>query len=86
MDEKGLPRSAILKELEIRLQRDLTYASGKIFGSMCTKPHSFAKQVYMRYFEKNLGDPGLFPATSELERRLYKCWDRYCQILKLTGI
>gem|GEM_PF-5740421 len=31
MDEKGLPRSAVLKELEIRLQRDLAYASGKIF-------------------------------------------------------
>jgi tyrosine decarboxylase/aspartate 1-decarboxylase len=68
LDEKGLPRSAVLKELEIRLQRDLAYASGKILGSMCTKPHSFAKHVYMRYFEKNLGDPGLFPATSELER------------------
>ncbi len=68
MDEKGLPKNAVLRELEKRLNRDLTYASGKILGSMCTEPHKLAKQVYMRYLEKNLGDPGLFPATSELER------------------
>jgi tyrosine decarboxylase/aspartate 1-decarboxylase len=68
MDEKGLPREIVLKELETRLQGDLAYASGKILSSMCTEPHVFARQVYAKYFEKNLGDPGLFPATSELER------------------
>ncbi|MGQ9459705.1 MAG: tyrosine decarboxylase MfnA [Candidatus Bathyarchaeaceae archaeon] len=68
MPEEGLPKSLILKELETKLQRDLTYSSGKILGSMCTKPHSFAKQVYLHYLEKNLGDPGLFPASTELEQ------------------
>jgi len=68
MPEKGLPKSVILKELGKKLQRDLTYSSGKILGSMCTEPHSLAKQVYLQYLEKNLGDPGLFPASAELEQ------------------
>ena len=66
MPEKGLPQSVILKELETKLQRDLTYSSGKIMGSMCTKPHSLIKQVYLQYLEKNLGDPGLYPASAGL--------------------
>ena len=72
MPEKGLPQSVILKELGMKLQRDLTYSSGKILGSMCTKPHSLAKQVYLQYLEKNLGDPGLFPASAELEREVIR--------------
>jgi tyrosine decarboxylase/aspartate 1-decarboxylase len=68
MPEKGLPQATILKEIETKLQRDLAYSSGKIMGSMCTEPHSLAKQVYLHCLEKNLGDPGLFPASAELER------------------
>lgn len=57
----------VIQELKTRLQEDFTYTSGKIIASMCTKPHSFAKHVYAQYLEKNLGDPGLFPATARLE-------------------
>jgi tyrosine decarboxylase/aspartate 1-decarboxylase len=66
--EKGLPQNMIINELETKLQRDLTYSSGKILCSMCTSPHSFAKQIYRKYLEKNLGDPSLFPASAELEQ------------------
>lgn len=66
--EKGLPKNTIIQELEAKLQRDLTYSSGKILCSMCTSPHSFAKQIYRKYLEKNLGDPSLFPASVELEQ------------------
>ncbi len=68
LQAKGLPQKTVLKELELRLKKDFTFQSGKIVGSMCTSPHPLARRVYIRYFEKNLGDPGLFPATSELER------------------
>ncbi len=68
MPEKGLPQNIIRKMLEAKLQRDLTYSSGKILSSMCTSPHSFAKQIYRKYLEKNLGDPSLFPASAELEQ------------------
>ena len=66
--EKGLPQNMIIQELEAKLKRDLTYSSGKILCSMCTNPHSFAKQIYRKYLEKNLGDPSLFPASAELEQ------------------
>jgi len=66
--EQGLPQNEIINELETKLQRDLTYSSGKILCSMCTSPHSFAKQIYQKYLEKNLGDPSLFPASAELEQ------------------
>ena len=68
MQEKGLPQESVLKELQPKLQEDLTYDSGKILGSMCNDPHTFAKRVYVRCLEKNLGDPGLFPATAKLEQ------------------
>jgi len=68
MPEKGLPKNTIIKELETKLQRDFSYDSGKILCSMCTNPHSFAKQIYRKYLEKNLGDPSLFPASAELEQ------------------
>jgi tyrosine decarboxylase/aspartate 1-decarboxylase len=68
LPEKGLPQNTILNELQVKLKRDLTYSSGKILCSMCTNPHSFAKQIYRKYLEKNLGDPSLFPASAELEQ------------------
>ena len=68
LNEKGLPKSLVLQQLKSRLKEDFTYDSGKILGSMCTEPHAFAKQVYMEFLEKNLGDPGLFPASAELEK------------------
>jgi len=67
LQEKGLPQKVVLKELQSRLREDFTYDSGKILGSMCNEPHTFAKRVYVKCIEKNLGDPGLFPATAKLE-------------------
>ena len=43
---------------------------GYILGSMCTTPLDFGKEVYMKYLDKNLGDPGLFKATADLENEL----------------
>lgn len=31
-------------------------------------PHSFAKRVFIKAIEKNLGDTGLFPGTMKLEQ------------------
>lgn len=67
MEAKGKTREAILKELKSRLERDFTYDSGRIIGSMCTSPHPVARRVYARYLEKNLGDSGLLPAVIEVE-------------------
>lgn len=68
MQTKGLPKKIVLKELESKLQKDFAYDTGRIIGSMCTIPHPFARKVYERFLEKNLGDSGLFPAAAELEK------------------
>jgi len=60
----------ILKELDKYKERDFTFASGHILGSMCTQPHPIAKEAYFRFLETNLGDPELFPGTREIESEL----------------
>jgi tyrosine decarboxylase/aspartate 1-decarboxylase len=67
MQEKGLSQQEIKKKLEKLLQQDLSFTHGTILGSMCTLPHNFAKEIFTSYIDKNVGDPGLFPATAELE-------------------
>jgi tyrosine decarboxylase/aspartate 1-decarboxylase len=67
-----LTKKEVLEELSKRLAKDFTYNSGKIMGSMCTKPHPLAVKVYTKYIEKNLGDPGLFPATVEIEKEVIR--------------
>lgn len=68
MPEQGLSQNSVREQLEAKLQRDFTYSSGKILCSMCTNPSTFAKQIYLKYLEKNLGDPSLFPASAEMEQ------------------
>ena len=46
MQEEGLKKQEILKLLEKKLQKDYTYESGSILGSMCTEPLDFGKEVY----------------------------------------
>ena len=68
MENNGRPQNSVLEELKSRLRKDFTYNSGRILGSMCTSPHPLAKKVYTRFIDRNLGDPGLFPAVAELEK------------------
>ncbi|MHA1270923.1 MAG: tyrosine decarboxylase MfnA [Candidatus Helarchaeota archaeon] len=68
MQKFGLPEEEIFTTLGRLLKDDKDYDSGKILGSMCTKPLTIAIKIYQDFFEKNLGDPGLFPATWVIER------------------
>ncbi|MFW9937654.1 MAG: tyrosine decarboxylase MfnA [Candidatus Thorarchaeota archaeon] len=70
MEENGLKKQEILKILEKKLEKDYSYNSGSILGSMCTEPFNLGSEVYLKYISKNLGDPGLFPGTAELEEEL----------------
>jgi tyrosine decarboxylase/aspartate 1-decarboxylase len=67
MKEEGTAPTKILDILQQSLKDDMTFMSGKIVGSMCTEPTRFARLLYSKYLEKNLGDPGLFPSTARLE-------------------
>jgi tyrosine decarboxylase/aspartate 1-decarboxylase len=62
-------RQMIFNELERYQQRDFSFSSGHILGSMCTLPHPIAREAYIRFLETNLGDPELCPGTREIESR-----------------
>ncbi len=70
MREDGLNKQEVFKILEKKLERDFSYKSGSILGSMCTEPLNFGVEVYVKYISKNLGDPGLFLGTAALEEEL----------------
>ncbi|MFW9900005.1 MAG: tyrosine decarboxylase MfnA [Candidatus Thorarchaeota archaeon] len=70
MLKEGLGKQEIIKILNKKLKTDYSYNSGSILGSMCTEPLDIAVEIYMNYVAKNLGDPGLFPGTAELEAEL----------------
>ena len=70
MDEKPIDKEDILKELEEIHKLDYDYADGRILGSMCTEAHPFAKEVYCKFLDTNLGDPGLFKGTKSIENKV----------------
>ncbi|MHA1149249.1 MAG: tyrosine decarboxylase MfnA [Promethearchaeota archaeon] len=70
LEENGLDKQKIRELIEEKLSKDYSYDSGSILGSMCTEPLEFGKEIYMNYICKNLGDPGLFLGTAELENEL----------------
>jgi len=37
---------------------------------MCTTPHPIAKKAYQMFFESNLGDSGLFPGNTQIEKEV----------------
>ncbi len=39
---------------------------------MCTEAHPFAKEVYCKFLDSNLGDPGLFKGTKYIENEVIK--------------
>lgn len=64
-----LKQEKILQNLKKIREKDFTFSSGKILGSMCTQPHPIAIKAYIDFLETNLGDPELFLGTKEIEKR-----------------
>jgi len=62
--------SRILQQLEEYQKKDYSFSSGRILGSMCTEPHPIARDAYIKFLDINLGDPGLFPGSKEMESKL----------------
>lgn len=67
MEDKPIAKEQILKELENLQSMDLKYSDGRILGSMCSEAHPFAKDIYCKFLDSNLGDPGLFKGTKKIE-------------------
>lgn len=69
MNDLPIDKDEILKELDEIQSEDLKYSDGRILGSMCTEAHPFAKEVYTKFLDSNLGDPGLFKGTRAIETK-----------------
>ena len=70
MDDKPIDKEIILDELKELHNLDHKYGDGRILGSMCTEAHTFAKEVYCKFLDSNLGDPGLFKGTKIIENKV----------------
>ena len=60
----------MIAELKKIHRLDQRYEDGKILCSMCTKPHPTAEKAYRLFLSSNLGDPGLFPGSVQLEKEV----------------
>ena len=72
MQDEPIDKEDILKELNDFHKLDYKYSEGRILGSMCTEAHPFAKEVYCKFLDTNLGDPGLFKGTKHIENEVIK--------------
>ncbi|MHA1264324.1 MAG: tyrosine decarboxylase MfnA [Candidatus Helarchaeota archaeon] len=69
MEYEGISEEVVINQIiETLKQDDMSYESGQILGSMCTKPLSLTIKLYQKFFDRNLGDPGLWKGTWKLER------------------
>ena len=68
MQPKGSSKKNVLAELKKIRTKDQPYADGRILCSLCTRPHPIAQKAYQMFIESNLGDPGLFSGTAQLEQ------------------
>jgi tyrosine decarboxylase/aspartate 1-decarboxylase len=66
----GLSKKQVLAELKKVRRLDQQYSDGKILCSMCTKPHPTAEKAYKLFLSSNLGDPGLFLGSVQLEKEV----------------
>ncbi len=70
MKDTGISREDIISELKKTKSRDECYE--RVLSSMCTYPHEIATFAHNLFIESNMGDPGLFNGTSELEKEVIK--------------
>ncbi len=65
MDDEEIER--ILDEY---YSKDMHYESGRILGSMYTKPPEIVLRAFFRFYQANLGNSGLYPGTAEMEKKV----------------
>lgn len=58
----------VVDELANIRSKDIPYS--RVLSSMCTTPHPIAVEAHKLFLETNLGDPGIFSGTAELEEKL----------------
>ena len=85
MQDEPIDKEDILKELNDFHKVDYKYSEGRILGSMCTEAHPFAKEVYCKFLDTNLGDPGLFKGTKHIENEVIKSIGKLLSLERAYG-
>ena len=80
MREQGCTEKDLFSFLTRKRQEDSDYHT--ILSSMCTIPHPIAVRAHQMFIETNLGDPGLFRGTAEIEHLLIA---RFASLFNNTG-
>ncbi|WNY23890.1 Glutamate decarboxylase [Methanimicrococcus hongohii] len=70
MNEKGISEKELFAELGSFSNADTNFK--KVFSSMCTIPHPVAVKAQQQFSLSNIGDPGLFRGTCEMETEVIK--------------
>ncbi|MDV0445464.1 Glutamate decarboxylase [Methanimicrococcus sp. At1] len=70
MDEKGISEEELFAELCSFSDADTNFK--KVFSSMCTIPHPVAVAAQQQFSLSNIGDPGLFRGTCEMEAEVIR--------------
>ena len=70
VEDKGRPLEDIWTELEKASEKDNHFSEGRILNSMYTSPQPVAVKAHNAFLEANLGNPGLYPGTMDLERKV----------------
>jgi len=69
-NNKGIPEEEVLRELDEFLRMDTPFIGGNVLNSMCTEPHPLARKAHALFMNANLGNPGLYRGTAEMEQRV----------------
>jgi tyrosine decarboxylase/aspartate 1-decarboxylase len=70
MRTEGLSEEELFAFLAGKRKEDLDHEY--ILSSMCTIPHPVAVRAHGMFMESNLGDPGLYPGTTSIEKLLIR--------------
>lgn len=85
MLDKRMTKEDIFENLKKFQDMDMSYESGRILSSMCTKPDPIALEAYKMFIETNLGDPGLFPGTALMESEVVEMLGQLLHLENASG-
>jgi tyrosine decarboxylase/aspartate 1-decarboxylase len=70
MNQNKAEYEKVLSDLKKASSKDFHFKEGRILSSMCSEPLPIAKEAHAMFIEANMGNPGLYPGTVELESEL----------------
>lgn len=85
MLDNRMSKEDIFENLQKFQDMDMSYESGRILSSMCTKPDPLAMEAYKMFIETNLGDPGLFPGTALMESEVIEMLGQLLHLDNASG-